>query len=246
VAIVMPTISRTSSVITNPRNTRTGQRTAIPVAWQVSRVRQDRPKAEGPATCLTEPVPNNCAPIGFRKDPCRAKMRRDQDTNGHRPPAGRKIARKSAITKNSQGWHAGCHREFVIVAVTVMGGLESHSKSWSAVGSHGRCRPADGRLGDTLARGFFRKSQRLGESTGDAEPFPFAEKQRTRHREHRGHRERILPQTGTDEHRQNKVCVCPWLSVASLCLGSVSSVARLLFQFVGFRIAFTIRQSQRP
>lgn len=42
----------------------------------------------------------------------------------------------------------------VAVVVTVMSGRASHSKSWSAVGSHGQCRPAGGRPDDTLARGF--------------------------------------------------------------------------------------------
>ena len=51
-------------------------------------------------------------------------------------------------------WHGRCYIPPVVVKVTMMSGLESHSKSWSAVGSHGRCRLADGRLGDTLARGF--------------------------------------------------------------------------------------------
>ena len=58
----------------------------------------------------------------------------------------------------SRFWHARCYRPFVVVKVTMMSGLESHSKSWSAVGSHGRCRLADGRLGDTLARGFQKLS----------------------------------------------------------------------------------------
>jgi hypothetical protein len=45
-------------------------------------------------------------------------------------------------------------RDNVAVVVTVMSD-SGHSKSWSAVGSHGRCRPIDGRSADTLARGVF-------------------------------------------------------------------------------------------
>ena len=37
--------------------------------------------------------------------------------------------------------------------VIVMNGLRVVPKSWSAVGSHGQCRPAGGRPDDTLARG---------------------------------------------------------------------------------------------
>ena len=47
------------------------------------------------------------------------------------------------------------YRNPVAVVVTVMSGQASHSHSWSAVGSHGQCRPAGGRPDDTLARGFF-------------------------------------------------------------------------------------------
>jgi hypothetical protein len=42
----------------------------------------------------------------------------------------------------------------VAVLVTVMGDMVTQ-KSWSAVGSHGQCRPVDGRSADTFARGFF-------------------------------------------------------------------------------------------
>src|SRR5580658_6855961 len=42
----------------------------------------------------------------------------------------------------------------VIVAVTMMEWPAGYSNSWSAVGSHGQCRPAGGRPDDTLARGF--------------------------------------------------------------------------------------------
>jgi len=52
-------------------------------------------------------------------------------------------------------WHRLCSRgSAVAVAVTAMGDAEAHPVSWSAVGSHGQCRPAGGRSDDTLARGY--------------------------------------------------------------------------------------------